>query len=261
MGWSNFAYFTYRLDQNIKMSWIKNKLYQFFNKQGYLIYKKDLFEQRFRLRGELQPLEQLFYQKLHKDFFFLQIGANDGVSFDPIYHLITKENVHGMALEPIPDLFVQLKKNYAKYPNVQLVNKAVHKSEKEMILYRVDPKKDYPDWTKGTASFNKFHHALSGITEADILEEKVACTSLDELIDQNKIKKIDLLQIDTEGYDYEIIKMIDFDNIAPAIISFEHGFISGIMTKEKFFEIEELLIKNKYNIIVLENDAVAYRLD
>jgi FkbM family methyltransferase len=239
---------------------IRKKILELLNKKGYVVYEEKLFKQRYRLKEDFDPLAQLFYQKLHKDFFFVQIGANDGISFDPIYHLITKEKVNGIALEPMPDIFEQLKKNYANYPNVILVNKAIHSSEKEMLLYRVDPdKKQYPDWAKGTASFNKNHHQLGPIKKSDIIEQKVQCISLNKLIEEYDINHIDLLQVDTEGYDYEIIKMIDFTKMAPTIISFEHGMEAGIMSPQQLFEIQQLLFKHKYTVIVAENDAIAFK--
>ena len=260
MGWCCITNLKYRLDKTVKVKAIKKKLLQLINKKGYLLFQEKIFHQLYRLKGEFNPLEQLFYQRLHPNFFFVQIGANDGISSDPIYNLVTKEGVHGIALEPVSNIFKQLTKNYAAYPNVHPVNKAIHKTEKEMLLYRVNPdKKQYPEWTKGTASFNKRHHQLSEINDTDIIEEKVQCISYDELIKEYKISHIDLLQIDTEGYDYDIIKMIDFDKLAPSIISFEHGITSGIMNKEKLFEIQELLFRNKYNIIIMENDAIAYK--
>ena len=129
-----------------------------------------------------------------------------------------------------------------------------------MIIYRVDPNnKEYPEWTKGTPSFNKSHHELSFIAEKDLVEEKVKCISFNDLIEQYSIDKIDLLQIDTEGYDAEIIKMIDFDKINPSIISFEHGIRQGIMNIQEFQECQEILLNNNYNIVILENDAIAYK--
>lgn len=40
------------------------------------------------------------------------------------------------------------------------------------------------------------------------------------------IKKIDLLVIDTMGFDFEILKMFPFDTIKPSIIHFEHSLLS-----------------------------------
>jgi FkbM family methyltransferase len=232
------------------------KIEKIMNKIGLAVFKN------YRLKNDFKPLENLFYKALHPNFFFIQIGANDGVSFDPIYKLVTKEKVKGIAIEPVTDIFEKLKKNYKKHQQVKLLNLAIHKDQSEMKLYRVNPLiKEYPDWTKGTPSFNKSHHKLSNILEKDIVEETVKCISLNELVDKYSIQNIDLLQIDTEGYDSEIIKMIDFKKINPSIISFEHGMKQGIMTYKQFEECQILLLANNYNIIILENDAIAYKCD
>jgi len=40
------------------------------------------------------------------------------------------------------------------------------------------------------------------------------------------VTKIDLIMMDTEGYDYEIIKQIDFSRIRPKVIIYEHKHLS-----------------------------------
>ena len=240
-----------------KLKQVVNKIFSQF---GLTVLNESNFVNNYKYISDFSPLRQLFYKNLHADFFFVQIGANDGVSYDPIDELVTKEKVKGIVIEPVKDIFEKLKRNYERNPQVSPLNVAIHKDQKEMIIYRVDPNnKEYPEWTKGTPSFNKAHHELSFIEEKDLVEEMVKCISFSDLIEQYKIDKIDLLQIDTEGYDAEIIKMIDFEKINPTIISFEHGIRQGIMTLQQFQQCQEILLKNNYNIIILEYDAIAYK--
>jgi hypothetical protein len=114
------------------------------------------------------------------------------------------------------DYFKELQRNYKRYPGIVPVRSAIHNVEKEMVIYRVDPAKmpDLPKWTKGISSFNKDHHKLSGTSSDHIIEERVPCISLGQLLDDYQVKTIDLLQIDTEGYD-EIMLNIDFNHIKP----------------------------------------------
>jgi hypothetical protein len=53
------------------------------------------------------------------DFFFVQIGANNGVTDDPIRQFLIKYHWHGVLVEPQPRVFQQLLKNYE--PEEQLV--------------------------------------------------------------------------------------------------------------------------------------------
>ena len=102
---------------------------------------------------------------------------------------------------------------------------------------------------------------LSNTPKECIIEEKVVCISLDKLIDKYSVSKIDLLQIDTEGYDYEIISNMDFSRIKPRIIHFEHELKLGTMSKENFTKLADLLIQHDYFLIVDKIDAIAYQRD
>jgi hypothetical protein len=85
--------------------------------------------------------------------------------------------------------------------------------------------------------------------------------SFQDLIQENHVKKIDLLQIDTEGYDYEIIKMIDFHEIKPHIIHFEHRINAEVMSRDEFRECMNYLYANGYFVMMTYSDAVAYLPD
>ena len=46
------------------------------------------------------------------------------------------------------------------------------------------------------------------------------------LLARHKVTAIDLLQIDAEGFDFEVIKMLDLRAMKPAIIHYEHFHLS-----------------------------------
>ena len=47
------------------------------------------------------------------------------------------------------------------------------------------------------------------------------------LLAKHGVSRVDLLQIDTEGYDFEIIRMFDHAGVRPAVVRFEHLYLSG----------------------------------
>jgi hypothetical protein len=51
--------------------------------------------------------------------------------------------------------------------------------------------------------------------------------SFETLLDRFKWSKLDLLQVDAEGFDAEIIKMFPFDRLKPAIIHFEANILKA----------------------------------
>lgn len=195
---------------------------------------------------------------------FIQIGGNDGVNDDPLHHFIVwnKDNVSGFILEPVKDYYDDLEKNYKNFPLINTLNLAIHNTEKEMIINRVraEYQTKLPKYTKGIASFKKEHHINCKVATEYIVEEKVKCISLENLAIEKDIVHVDLLQIDTEGYDAEIILNINFEKWKPSIINFEY-YVPNTMSKETFNEIIELLHKNSYEIWMEVNDITAYQRD
>jgi hypothetical protein len=193
------------------------------------------------------------------NFNFIQVGANDGVSFDSLYEIVINRKSSGLVIEPIKEYFDVLVLNYIEFTNIIKVNKAVHPTEKEFPIYKV--KKEvyykYPDWAKGIASFNPSHHKALNIETSDIFEVLVSCDHLMNIISVNvKNKEIDYFQVDTEGFDYEVIKMIDLKIIKPKILKFE----SVSSSVEDINSVNILLEKQGYYIFKEGNDVVAIDL-
>ena len=59
------------------------------------------------------------------DFFFVQIGANNGLTDDPLRQFVTKYHWHGCLVEPQPQVFQQLLKNYAQEKQLAFENSAI----------------------------------------------------------------------------------------------------------------------------------------
>ena len=238
-------------------------------KAGFKIIKTDFFEKyyhklddpRYRIAGDLEPLEQLFYKHLLDDFFFIQIGANNGQRYDPIHHLIVREKdkVKGIAIEPVQEYFDELKITYKDFPLIKLIRKAIHNSESEAIIYKLNPElADMEEKFKGMPSFDKNNLTKDGVAEQDIVTENVQCISFMNLIESEKITTLHLLQIDAEGYDVEIVKSIDFKKIKPLIINFEHRWQYNLISDSDLFTVFKTLIDNGYQIVLNGNDALAY---
>ena len=193
----------------------------------------------------------------NKDFFFVQIGANDGIRADDSYDFITRNRLQGIVVEPLKDMFEKLSENYADHHQIKKINKAIHSTAREMPLYRIKNDANVPDWCHGIASFDK-KHLLSGTKkipdlEKYIVEESVDCISLSELFEENAMSQISFLQIDTEGYDFEIIKMIDFEKYKPQIIRYECCTLSADDNQACI----DLLFKQGYQFFDEGNDIIA----
>ena len=248
---------------------MKDFLKKVLHKTGYRLIKEDFLNHHFhnntdpkcRKSGNLNPLEQLFYKYIDDDFFFIQIGANNGQRYDPIYQLITteKEKVSGIAVEPVQEYYDELRETYKDFPTIKLIRKAIHSTHKEETIYKINPGYvQMEEHLKGMSSFDKNNFTKDGIPEADIFTERVSCISIMDLLEAEKITRLHLLQVDAEGYDSEIIKSIDFNKIKPFIINFEHRWMYHLIPEAEIFTLFGRLLDNGYTIIMNRNDALAY---
>jgi len=176
-----------------------------------------------------------------------------------------KSVVNGFVLEPLPDIYKNLVENYKSCPTIKPFNIAIHATEQDMVLHRVKPSRatEVPVFARGIASFDSAHwEKTTLVPNAKYMEQvKVKCISFAEFIKSNAIDKLDLLLLDTEGYDYQILMSIDFSNIKPKIIRFEHGVRNNIMSSEDFITVCKHLNSFGYQIIAESYDATAYLLD
>jgi len=190
-----------------------------------------------------------------KDFYFVQIGANDGLALDPIYHAVLKNKWKGVLIEPQKEYFDKLKINYANHQEgLIFLNVAIAETNGKRKLYKV--KKDcmkHP-WDFGIAALTVDRGDISKFDSNDLEVEEVDAMTMSSLIHDYHIKKIDLLQIDVEGYDYEIIKQIDFYQFSPALIRYEHYHLKP----EEQQDCENYLRAKGYNIYRELMDTVAY---
>jgi len=165
------------------------------------------------------------------DFFFIQIGANDGISEDPIRDYVMKYHWRGVLIEPLPDMFRELVANYAGETQLIFENAAIAIEDGTISLFTLDdPTRDRS--ANRSTSLLKDHLVRSFGKDAPIKELRVPALSLASLFSKHEISKVDLLQIDAEGFDYDIIKMFDFARMKPTVIQFEHASMSGPRQRE-----------------------------
>ena len=78
---------------------------------------------------------------------------------------------------------------------------------------------------------------------------QVKIFTLDYFIKKNKIDFIDLLKIDTEGYEYNILKGLKECSYKVKLIYFEHHYDDMIIKNYTFGDIHELLKSQNFKMI------------
>ena len=199
------------------------------------------------------------YRIEHSSVRYLQVGAFDGVSNDPIYPLITRHALEGVVLEPQRDAFERLKANYACFPQVRLVNAAIAGYDGCADLFRVRSDSLGPEWLHQIASFDRkilmsSAHMVPGL-ESMIEIEQVRCVTFETLFKETEVDHVDLLQVDAEGFDAEILRLFDIPARKPAIIRFEHSHLSVSDHQTSI----GLLVSQGYRVAATGSDTLAYR--
>jgi FkbM family methyltransferase len=147
---------------------------------------------------------------------FLQIGAFDGVGQDDLRELVTTHKLRGVLVEPQPAAFARLQQTYRNQPQVTLLQAAIAESEGMRELYC------HCSHASMAASFNRAHLRKHGIADHEIVAQPVPCHTVESALRVAGLSHVDLIQIDAEGYDWPIIRSIDFTRLRPRIIRFEY---------------------------------------
>jgi FkbM family methyltransferase len=189
-------------------------------------------------------LELLLREHLRENSapFFVQIGANDGRTEDPIHALVRRYGLRGLLVEPQPRAFQRLVQNYEEQPGLAFENCLLGGGDGRATFYTVrEDAVGLPFWLHQSASLDRaiVANALRVFRDAkgvraipqdhESLIDPVSVPSLSwkTLLAKHSVTKIDLLVIDTMGFDYEILKLLPFDTIKPSIIHFEHSLLSA----------------------------------
>jgi FkbM family methyltransferase len=229
---------------------------------GYRIEKMPLTlikHPRVQLQIHLEHVvTRYLYQQRPGDFFFIQIGAHDGVTSDPISQLVRRYAWNGLLVEPQAGAFQQLRANYADQQQLQFVNAAIAEDDVEKILYKIrEGVSGLPEWYEQIASFERdviLSHRQSIPDIEDLIEtETVKCLSFASLIEQYNVNHIDMLVIDAEGYDYKILKMLDLQRCKPAIIYYEYKHL-GMQEQN---EAMDYLVSYGYKISISGANVIA----
>ncbi|NET34710.1 MAG: FkbM family methyltransferase [Cyanothece sp. SIO1E1] len=204
----------------------------------------------------------------HDNIFCIQVGSNDGFQHDPLCKFIKRDGWRGLLLEPQPSAFKNLKYIYQK-DSVTPINRALDQEDKQRKLFRVAFSN--ARWATGLSSFNRSqlvamvesgHIARQcnkyGIqmpeAEDDIIgHDWIQCSSFETLMAENGVTKVDLIHIDTEGYDFEVLKLFPFGSFQPKVVIFEHTHLSGADRTAA----TEMLEKQGYQIRSFGADTVA----
>ena len=159
---------------------------------------------------------------------FVQVGANDGIFSDPLRPYILTCGWRGILVEPQADVFERLKANYEHCSDRLVFENVAISSGDDLTIY-----------LPTTLGSENPSHALSvvssdprvlantiGVPESRLRPVTVPAVTLDALLERHHFTDIDFLQIDAEGYDWDVLQTLNLDKVAPTLIQIETGHLS-----------------------------------
>jgi FkbM family methyltransferase len=176
---------------------MKKIIKNFFDKFGYEIKK---------LNKNKLNFDDIYQKFFRGDLTIFDVGANKGQSIERFKKIFPNATIH--AFEPIEKEFSFLKKTYEDKKDIIINNMALGEKtyEKKLNLSK----------RTGVSSFNNFNldHKwikvrskqyntnVEGFLEGDQL---VNVVTLDEYCLSHNINKIDILKVDTQGYEDQVL--------------------------------------------------------
>ena len=170
--------------------------------------------------------------KRQGDIFFLQIGANDGSTFDPLREAIRTHRWRGILVEPVPAMLEALQANYAGFPELAFEQVACAERAGVLPFYRIRNHQQHAwDGLKGLSSLNRDimrPHFASDEEFARFVEEvPVEIVTAEDLLARHEVTRVDLVLIDTEGADARVLDGFAVERWLPDLMMLEHLHLSA----------------------------------
>lgn len=187
---------------------------------------------------------------------FVNLGANDGVTADPVYPFIRRFDWAGLMVEPLPHVAERLRQNMRDHPGVRVAEAIV--AVRPRTLWYVDPAAGGVGYVNEQIGSTSRTHLLETIAllranaahipleppilaeyadrlpdgpkptetfdpriEDHVRELRAPCFTFDELMAHYGQARVDFLNLDLEGADFEVFSSIDLDRWDPRVICIE----------------------------------------
>lgn len=206
----------------------------------------------FRPQPTLSPAQAAVAEVIRRPgFVIVQLGAYIGdTNNDPIFKAVSGPKAKSggstvLLVEPVREYFEKLVGNYRHLPGVIFENVAVADRSGPASIFRlaVNPEDHgYPEWLSQLSSLKESrmremweqYEAKPEYQEFYLkhrIEEPVTCVTFEELMSRHGLERVDLLQIDVEGFEYEILKTIDFTKFPIRFLNYERVLLGENQSK------------------------------
>jgi FkbM family methyltransferase len=201
------------------------------------------------------------------DVFVVSIGAMDGVTYDSLRPYVDRYGWSGLFVEPVPDQFDALVRSFAGASpsrRLQFERAAIADRDGDVEMVRVPASLvqtgQVGAWLIGMSTlwpprngFTRGHERIA--FEQHAQRFRVPSMTVPSLLTRHGIDRIDVLQIDVEGYDWTVLRQFDLARYRPAVVRVERGSVP--LDEQR--AMHEHLQAHGYAVIASGEDLVGIR--
>lgn len=193
----------------------------------------------------------------------VQIGAMDGLSYDDTREYLDIYNWDALLVEPIPEMFQELKENFKDRTNYKFEQCAITSFDGSITMMTIPLdsiiKNDLHPGYKGMSAIYPLKNGFGTGYPRDAevktnygVDIVVPAMTFKSLCEKHNIENFDILICDAEGHDWIICDQIDFTKYHPSFVRFEYF----TLTDEEKVLIENKLKDNGYVITISNNQNI-----
>lgn len=212
----------------------------------------DYFQQR--------KIIKLINKKFSKPIVVFDVGAHHGETVQLLNKKLNIEKIY--SFEASPKNFEILVNNVQNFffNNVEIFNYGIGEDISDgYINQNIESSSSTINKLNITSKYLANKLKILNIKNINSFQYKlpIKIISLDYFIEKNAIKNIDLLKIDTEGYELNVIKGLAKNFKIIKLIYFEHHYDDMILKNYKFKDINRLL--KSYGFIQIKKSKMLFR--
>lgn len=197
-----------------------------------------------------------------KPVHILQVGANDGVLFDPIHNtLMRRSNVTATRIEPVAEYFCELRENCSAFASrVELFNVCVSEEDGFVELFLPPQSERLHLGDKGHGSINP---ESAGRSRDGLESREVPSKCFRSLINDMRRPLADVYVSDCEGYDIELLRLLPVKELGIKVVFIELLQQSASSNEELALALKDVIdvvVSNGFNRIVWDgNDFLSWQ--
>lgn len=193
-----------------------------------------------------------------KKLTIVQIGANDTKIHDPFKFIHKKRFLHKILyVEANPDCAEKLKEKNKNFKNIKVLNIAIGNKNQKKPFFLFENEEENGIRLSVLGSLLKeqviTHKKICRI-KSNIIKKTVQVKKIKSVLKEEKIKKIDVLLCDIEGYDYEVVKQVSsLGHQKPKLFVYEHNWLPRGVREDGY----KRLKANGFSLVCGQYDTMA----